>query len=76
MAVTTTAVQAVNTGWTDCGVGPFVNVYSNGHALFTIADTIPTFPCPGFHIQPEIPWLSATTSHLWVTGLEAVVVSR
>lgn len=76
MAVATTLVQAITTDWTDCGAGPFLNVSSNGRDVFSIADTKPAFPSIGFHIQPELQWVSATTSHLWVTGVGVVAVSK
>lgn len=76
MAVVTTLVQANKTDWMDCGAGPFLNVSSNGRDVFSIADTKPMFPSLGFHIQPEVPWSSVTTSHLWVTGVGIVVVSK
>ena len=78
MAITTTAVQAVTTAWTDLGAGPFLAVASNGRDLFQIADVVPpSLTSGGFHIAPEFgPWTSATVSHLWVIGVGTVSVSR
>lgn len=77
MAIATTAVQAVTTAWTDLGIGPFLNISSNGRDLFQIADVIPpSLTSGGFHILPEFPWSSATTSHLWVIGIGIVIVSK
>jgi hypothetical protein len=77
MTVSTTAIQASPTAWTDCGAGPFVNASSTGvNCLFAIADTIPAVPSPGFYINPEFPWSNTTTSHLWVTGIGIAVVSK
>jgi hypothetical protein len=79
-AVTTVVVQAVTTGWTDLGAGPFLAVQSEGSAqqnIFAIADTTPAMPAFGFHISPDhLPWASATVSHLWVIGTGSVVVSK
>lgn len=80
MAVATTLTQAVNTGWTDLGVGPFLAVYGGveGENIFAIADTIPgTSPTFGWRLNPDaLPWQSTTTSHLWVIGTGEVVVSK
>lgn len=77
MAITTVSSQAVTTAWTDLGVGPFLAVASNGRDLFQIADVVPpSLTSGGFHITPEFPWSSATTSHLWVIGIGTVIVSK
>jgi hypothetical protein len=80
MAVSTVIVQAVNTGWTDLGAGPFLAVQSEGPAqqnIFAIADTTPAMPAFGFRIgQDQLPWASATTSHLWVIGIGSVAVAK
>lgn len=80
MAVSTVIVQAVNTGWTDLGAGPFLAIQSEGPAqqnIFAIADTTPAMPAFGFRIgQDQLPWASATTSHLWVIGIGSVAVAK
>jgi len=79
-AISTVVVQAVNTGWTDLGAGPFLAVQSAGPAqqnIFAIADTTPAMPAFGFRIANEqLPWSSATVSHLWVIGTGSVVVAK
>jgi len=78
MAITTTAVQAVTTAWTDLGIGPFFGIGSNGRDLFQVADVIPpSLTSGGFHINPDLgPFATTTTSHLWVLGTGTVVISR